>query len=453
MILKKRKYYHRPIIELIFVSLNLRRPLNLINSNSNIETLFYAIEVIERKKNRKIHQQSKVIMLTALYDCESDLYRQMSGVKSQKIKNIIQIGSGSLGSKINLHLARNGTQGFSIIDNKYLTPHNNARHALFGNNFIQKSKFQANVLNNIGIKAKSYKADIRDKASIINNNSLIIDSTASISVRNFLTNKDIKGSIIHTALYDNSKLAFLLVESNDRNPRIDDLMCCIYNACLFDKELAYSFFSKQNILSSIGQGCGSYTTICPDSRISLCASGMASKIQKYISNGIVEKGEINIGVVAEDDMSINWRYIHCKKVHILQARNEDEFDVRIFETVSSKMKDISEEYSPKEYGGVLIGNISLINRTMTVTDILEAPEDSKFSKTLFEIGKRGLRKKVKDVEKKTNGLLTYLGTWHSHPFGGEASKIDKDTKVKILILRDYEPTVCLIWTPNRIIRV
>ncbi len=49
--------------------------------------------------------------------------------------------------------------------------------------------------------------------------------------------------------------------------------------------------------------------------------------------------------------------------------------------------------------------------------------------------------------------VTYLGTWHSHPRGGTASGTDKDTAVRLLFVRHYEPTVCLIWTPNGLIQV
>ncbi len=444
------KKYNKNVL---FISLSLRRPCKLINSNSSIESFFFAIDIKEQKHNQKIHQKSKVFMLSGINDCEPHLYRQMSGVKKQVINNIVQIGVGSLGSKINLHLARNGTVGYTLVDNDIFSPHNNARHAIFGGFFNNKANFQQLALTSIGVKSKVIKEDIRNCANKLTNSDLIIDSTASLSVRNFLTKTMINGSIINTSLYNNSKLAIMLTESANRNPRIDDLMCSIYQYCLIDDDLVASFFSEQNIRASIGQGCGSLTTICPDSRISLCASGISSKIQHYISNGIPENGEIFIGKVSEDDMSVNWEQLPCDNVHILSSRNNDEFEVRIFESITKQMKEISEKYSPKEYGGVLIGNISTINRTMTVTDLLDAPEDSLFSETLFEVGKLGLRKKVKDIEVKTNGLLTYIGTWHSHPFGGNPSPKDKKTKMKIIILRDYEPTACLIWTPNGIIRV
>jgi len=427
--------------------------LKLINSNSSIESFFFAIDIKEQKHNQKIHQKSKVFMLSGINDCEPHLYRQMSGVKKQVINNIVQIGVGSLGSKINLHLARNGIVDYTLVDNDIFFPHNNARHAMFGGFFNNKANFQQLALMSIGVKSKVIKKDIRNCANKITNSDLIIDSTASLSVRNFLTKTMINGSIIHTSLYNNSKLAIMLTESANRNPRIDDLMCSIYQYCLTDDDLVASFFSEQNIRASIGQGCGSLTTICPDSRISLCASGMSSKIQYYISNGISDNGEILIGNISDDDMSINWKQFKCYNVYILSARNDDEFEVRIFESVIKKMKNISEKYTPDEYGGVLIGNISFINRTITVTSLIDAPKDTKSSKYLFILGKKGLTNKIKKVENKTNGLITYLGTWHSHPFGGSASKTDQNTNYKILILRDYEPTVCLIWTPEGIIRV
>ena len=60
---------------------------------------------------------------------------------------------------------------------------------------------------------------------------------------------------------------------------------------------------------------------------------------------------------------------------------------------------------------------------------------------------------IKDTEKKTNGKVTYLGTWHSHPYGGKASQIDNRTYGKLLFVRNYEPTVCLIITHHDVIMV
>ena len=108
---------------------------------------------------------------------------------------------------------------------------------------------------------------------------------------------------------------------------------------------------------------------------------------------------------------------------------------------------------PNETGGALLGSVFLYSKTVVITDIIDAPPDSVETPTFFILGIEGLEGKIKDAEKKTNGKVTYLGTWHSHPYGGSASETDKRTFEKLLFVRNYEPTVCLIVTKNEIIEV
>jgi integrative and conjugative element protein (TIGR02256 family) len=107
--------------------------------------------------------------------------------------------------------------------------------------------------------------------------------------------------------------------------------------------------------------------------------------------------------------------------------------------------------SPNETGGALLGSVFLYPRTVVITDIIDAPPDSVETPTLFRLGVEGLKQKIKNTEKWTNGKVTYLGTWHSHPHGGKASPTDEGTFRKLLFVRNYEPTVCLIITENEVV--
>jgi integrative and conjugative element protein (TIGR02256 family) len=109
--------------------------------------------------------------------------------------------------------------------------------------------------------------------------------------------------------------------------------------------------------------------------------------------------------------------------------------------------------TPKETGGVLLGSVFLFSKTIVVTDILKAPADSVEEESRFILGTEGLENKIKEIEKKTNGKVTYLGTWHTHPYGGGASQTDNKTFIKLIFVRNYEPTICLIITPDEIILV
>jgi hypothetical protein len=117
------------------------------------------------------------------------------------------------------------------------------------------------------------------------------------------------------------------------------------------------------------------------------------------------------------------------------------------------MKEMMALKSPNETGGVLMGTVFQYPKRIVISKLVKAPEDSKEQENLFVLGTQNLCKNIHNIENKTNGKVTYLGTWHSHPRGGGASFIDKITFEKLLNVRNYEPTVCLIITPNELLIV
>ncbi|WP_407313664.1 Mov34/MPN/PAD-1 family protein [Desulfosporosinus sp. SB140] len=438
--------------KIMFLTLAARRPYKIINDTTDIELINFVINVKLHKN--KIHLKAGVSSIGHHNFCNTLLLQKFSGLEKTYEKQIVQLGCGSVGSKIAIHLARNGNNNFILVDNSFFGPHNNARYALVEFGFYQeKTKLVKDALNKMGITVSKTYGDVSEVVNQIKTNVLYIDSTASLSVRNLLIQNKLTGPVVNTSLYDNGRLALLAAEAPDRNPRVDDLISLVYSECLIDNTLRTTFLSEQAVYTSTGQGCGSFTTIAPDSRISISTAGVAARVQKYLSNDTPDNGELLLGFVEDDDMGISWKKLNTGKVTIIPARGDNDWEVRLQPKVISEMGMHSIDKAPNETGGALIGCISLINKTITVTNLIPAPEDSLSNEMHFELGTKGLRKEVMSIERKSNGLLTYLGTWHSHPKGGNASSIDKETKAKILVLRNYEPTICLIWTPNGILRV
>ncbi len=436
----------------------IRRPANLIGSDTPIEFInfFIIIERNKKKPKKSINIKSKVLYLSLKDVCNPELLKRFSGMcnTNASTRTVLQLGCGSLGSKISMHLAKNGNDNFILVDNSIFSPHNNARHALTFFGRAPKTDILSVAMLNMGVSPEYKTDEVQRVLSVLRKdikNLVIIDSTASLAVRNFLSTTPQPYPIIHTSLYNHSKFALFVAESNDRNPRLDDLLVKVYSQCLKNEIIRTSLFTEQSVRMSTGQGCSSYTTIAPDSRISLAAAGMAAKIQHYISNGMPECGEIFIGTIVYNDMGIEWKRISCEKIKVIPP-TETDWEIRIHQNVVEQIEAESRHYSSLETGGALVGHISDANQCITICDLIPAPEDSKRSRTQFDLGIQGLREKVLEVIKKTNGLLTYVGTWHSHPFGGTASDLDKRTKERIKELRNISPTACLIWTPGGILR-
>lgn len=427
-------------VSYVFITLFVLRPAKVIGTNLDYEIMNFAINVktLEKTKNgKKIKHGTKVYTLSSKESPSKELLGKFSGLNKKttnKDMTITQIGCGSLGSKIILHLARTGiTDNINLVDKGFFGAHNYARHGLSNANFIygKKSLLLHNSLNEMGLKNIKYSdKDVKDLEKALHENQILIDSTADISVRNFLINENIKSEVIYTVLHQLATFGLVFIEGKNRSARIDDLMVEFYFHCYYNDELSNLIRTNNVKYEAIGQGCGSLTTIVSDATISLQAASMANIIQNRLEYGSKDFGELYIGQI-QNNINISWQNLEVLPPVIL---NESTYNmqVRVSPRVIDMIKKESKKHLPNETGGVLIGHISLVNRTFTIVDFIDAPEDSKRSPGYFKLGTIGLKDKIESYELKTNGLLTYIGTWHSHPLGSGPSGIDKGMKEKLI---------------------
>jgi len=444
-------------IALLFISFFIKRPCFVINTNSNIEILHFTLEVKQHKKNNnEFHQNSKVTILAGLNFPNSAVLQQFSGVKKVTSDNqkIVQIGCGSLGSKIAMHLGRNGNDNFVLIDNKYFVPNNNARHALFSSSsIITKVEILRDAMYKLGLtNIKKIDKSIFDIANLeTSNEDIIIDSTASMSVNNYLTKQPINGRLIHTSLYHNGTIAFVGIEGKDRCVKVIDLIAYMYHSCTEDKEIAKKITDTHANYQSTGQGCGSFTTVCSDATISISSAGMSNLIQNKIDDEFSDNGELALGIMDENNLGMKWN-IQCfepLEVKTVKGIQNENWEIRIFQHVLESIKVESLTWDVLETGGILIGHISIPTQTIIITGQLEAPEDSVRGKTKFSSGVKGLSHKIQEIEHSSAMMITQLGTWHSHPnTSSNPSSTDLNSKKEMYKDRNEMPTVCLIWSQS-----
>jgi len=427
-----------------------RRPLQLINQNTKLEFLSYRVRVQYTPLGSQ-DMNSPVDIIGHLHSVGPELLREISGASPGKLESIIQVGCGSLGSKIALHLCRAGHGPFTLIDNKYMSEHNLARHALTRAGG-DKAELLKKEMNNFNVSATAHNKGLQEylaksSSRLFEKESLIIDSTASFNVREILAtlpNPTNNSRIFQTGLYSNARLGFITIEGHGRNPRVDDLSAAIFDSAIDNKQLsdvlavADDAFHRQ----ATGQGCGSYTTIIPDTRISLHAAAMAERARQVYEGGIPEEGEFSLGFLDAAGMSLRWQTSLLGKTKRVPLDNKD-WELRVLAPALGMMAEEAARWPSVETGGILIGKLCLTRKCAIVTRILEAPPDSTRSPALFELGVEGLKEKISHVLK-TSGL-TYLGTWHSHLFGGTPSGIDTATLEKIRKLRLGIPAFNLIW--------
>lgn len=94
---------------------------------------------------------------------------------------------------------------------------------------------------------------------------------------------------------------------------------------------------------------------------------------------------------------------------------DHKFGLRVTEKQLKEILCLCQRACPRETGGILIGYYTNSNDCAVVTEITNAPPDSRSGNHWFVRGVRGLQKKLERLWQRNDGF--YLGEWHFHPFG------------------------------------
>lgn len=427
-----------------------RRPLPLIHQHTKLELLAYRVRAAFNFLGVP-DMEAPVEIIGHLHAVGPDLLQQMSGSQPAKMESIIQIGCGSLGSKIAMHLGRAGHGPLTLIDNKNMSEHNLARHVLIktAGNKAELLKGEMDILN-VGVTAspKSLQDFVaRNENRLFKKKSLVIDSTASINGRETLASLPVpqNGSrIFQTGLYSRGRLGFITIEGEERNPRVDDLHASIFDAAIDNKAISDAVMGADNGFQrqSTGQGCGSYTMVIPDTKISMYSAAMAERARQAFEGNLQNDGEISVGGMTDTGLSLTWETSSVGKTRVVDLDNKD-WELRILASAFVSMEQEVGKWNQVETGGVLIGRLCLTRKCAIITRVLEAPPDSIRTPGRFVLGTAGLKSQVAKIAQASG--LTYLGTWHSHLFGSTPSGVDDAMLKRVRDLRLGIPAFNLIW--------
>ncbi|MEK6321008.1 MAG: ThiF family adenylyltransferase [Acidobacteriota bacterium] len=287
----------------IAIVLCARRPFHLIGSESPLELCPYVLEIdsvasLGRDSDAQVRP-------AGLRDAISvPLLRRMAGANQSDEKPVwVQIGAGSIGSKIALHLARSGDSPSKLIDSGYLSPHNIARHGLYPTQdllragWLQgKAHALAGVITGLDQKCEPHFEDVRDilqneirtKECLPRKSWAVVNCTASLAVREALASSSkLTLRVLEASLFSSARIGVILIEGPHRHPNCGDLISAFYQLALEDEGLRSLLFEQIDSVQriEIGQGCGSPTMQIPDGRVSMFAASMA---RRYAHIGLTD---------------------------------------------------------------------------------------------------------------------------------------------------------------------
>jgi len=425
--------------QIIPVTFAIKRPRKVINHLSELEFISFLIFPSLIEGEHRIVADSVVESAALIQKNSIALAKYLSGYpETSRYSEIHYIGLGAVGSKIALHFSRSGLIPKSLIDPDHSLPHNNIRNGIInfpGSKKIDKLEedikqlFLGNFDDAFGIKKlpQTILKVLSDNPEIFNDGKqLIIDSTASFGVENYLTKKlkDTGARYARIELADAGNIGFLRMEGINRNPRMDDLMMEVYHLALTEQPLSKWLVDNKIVRSShsmldeiyLGLNCSSDTLIMPDDKVSYHTAAASIGLRSLMEENAHE-GSLQISLLAAKGGQSNNIIHKVKPVVIVKAVNQPTWQLRLRNALQEQLIDELNKNKPNETGGIFIGKIDRVNKIIYVTGIVPAPPDSKKSPYIFTRGTEGLTKLVKEIREKTGEMLEYVGEWHTHPTG------------------------------------
>jgi integrative and conjugative element protein (TIGR02256 family) len=122
------------------------------------------------------------------------------------------------------------------------------------------------------------------------------------------------------------------------------------------------------------------------------------------------------------------------------------FGGRVFatETVRTTMRRSSARFRFRETGGVLLGY--RVGEDIVVTEATGPGPHALHGRTFFRPDTRYCQRCLEEAYEQTEGVVTYLGEWHSHPHGSSwPSRKDCETMAGIAGDADYRQPEPLLW--------
>lgn len=437
-----------------------RRPVHLIGTDSDIELLPYVIEIRANDVRSSLFVQGDAQPVSPATHYQA-LSRPLLSALSDTPERpaIALLGCGSLGSKLALHAARSGQEIAAVSDHGFLRPHNMARHALGPDHVAgNKAEALAKELGGFNLAPTIFKDDLsvglRDAAGstqILPSKAAVgINTTASLAVREALVaaaTAKLKHRLFEVALFGRGRGGLILMDGRRHNPSHADLMAELYATLDRTAEADLLFGSGEGLATvQVGQGCGSMTMTMSDARLSQMAAASSLQLDRLMM-APGQNGRICVGI-ADDAGSLSWRETEVSAFVDVPIQGSDGWQMRLSPRVVARMRDEIAHYSSVETGGVMMGCVSARLKSVTVVDLLDPPNGSKRSASLFVLGTNGLQNMIQDRHERSGRTIFDVGTWHSHLLDSGPSATDWRTAAELAADR-VPPSVLLIATPKR----
>ncbi len=380
---------------------------------------------IVQASGRDENKKGEVIGIGLLDVAESfsrRMAKQLSNATEEKVKNIVSVGSGALGSQVFMNLIREGYGKWTLIDNDFLLPHNLARHALpaeavgfpkakcmslVGTSVLGEEGCANFIVANV-LHPNEFSAETEQALATAD---IILDMSASNEVPRYLAQDVVsKARRISIFLNPSGTGVVMLVEDAGRQVKLDMLEMQAYRAILETPPLRNYLLQPEGDIH-YANSCSDVSSRMPQSLVALGASICSRAIPRTITD---DEARIMIWHIDDEKLNTeNYTVPVGKTVEIKIG----EWTLQTDEALMEKIYEARATKLPNETGGTLVGSYDMQRRIVYVIDTVVSPPDSTEWPTVYIRGCRGLRQRHDKIQQMTSGQLDYVGEWHSHPEG------------------------------------
>lgn len=393
----------------------------------------------------------QIYMLNPTLSLSRERAAALSGVSADKVA-ITAVGVGALGSQVAMRLMRAGYGKWVLIDYDRVLPHNIPRHELTNDavGFLKAETMKhwlQTALDEDDV-ATAIVADVlrpKNQADAVNssfaNAQVIADFSASLAVGRYIA-RDVDSSARRISLFLNPTGTdlVLLAENRKREPPLDTLEMQYYRELITDEKLAGHLVRPQGHIR-YAHSCRDLTSTISGDSIAMFAAIGSRAIRDAL---------------AQDQASIRiWRSDPKMNVKAITINAPppaeilcDTWKIGTDQWLLAKIAELRKSKLPNETGGILLGTFDLYRRIVYAVDTIPSPPDSTEWPMLYIRGCEGLLGQVQKIQETTDGMLHYVGEWHSHP-DGISCQPSKDDRTVFAWLsghmhRDGFPAVMLI---------
>lgn len=334
--------------------------------------------------------------------------------------NGIIAGVGALGGLLAKIWNRECWGKWWYVDDDILKAHNITRHIATHEHIgFPKSVVVDAIVNSIHPSeverqqhafVSSILSEDNNLKKAINEADIIIDTTTTLHVPRTISADDDFPRTVSIFISPSGLSSVMLLEDKNRTTRCNSLEAQYYREILMS-DWGEAHLAGHTSQQWVGAGCREVTLSISDELIHLHAATMSRQLRKNLDNpnalgGVWEYNDQTGGIVH-----------HAIPIYPSHSIQVNKWTVVWDDGIVSDTKKLRSSALPNETGGIIFGIVDQKDESITLVRACSAPDSSTQTPSSFTRGAYADTSILDDCYKRTAGIVTYVGEWHSHPPG------------------------------------